>query len=206
MSSDMDRSDMDRSGIDGTGPSEDGMENRLPPPAFPPGSRRIETSLGPVKVETGRVEGALISPDEPLPERAPTTDEAFFGSGAPVHEIAELADDDAFISPDEPMPKRKAGRGVDLSSVDPGEVVVTGMGHDAHLEPQELALGGDPHVIEISEVVSKLAADIRQKGEAGLRSTLDMGRFEATLRAYCVGYLAGRRTEVELPPPDFRGI
>ena len=60
--------------------------------------------------------------------------------------------------------------------------------------------------MEIRDVVSKLAADIKQKGEAGLRSTLEMGRFEATLRAYCVGYLAGRRTEVELPPPDFEGI
>jgi hypothetical protein len=45
-----------------------------------------------------------------------------------------------------------------------------------------------------------LAESLNRKGEAGLRANLEMSRFEATLRSYCVGYLAGRRAEDPLPP------
>ncbi|MDZ7779714.1 MAG: hypothetical protein U5R14_07215 [Gemmatimonadota bacterium] len=72
---------------------------------------------------------------------------------------------------------------------------VTGIGDDPHLQAEELASGGDPYVIELSNAVSKLAEALRHRGEAGLKATPDMTRFEATLRAYCVGYLAGRRAE-----------
>jgi hypothetical protein len=75
--------------------------------------------------------------------------------------------------------------------------VVTGMGMDAHLEPEELVTGGDPHVMELVGAIRKLADAVKRKGEAGLRATTGMSRFEATLRAYCVGYLAGRRAEDE---------
>jgi hypothetical protein len=50
------------------------------------------------------------------------------------------------------------------------------------------------------EAVSKLAESLNRKGEAGLRANLEMSRFEATLRSYCVGYLAGRRAEDPLLP------
>jgi hypothetical protein len=115
--------------------------------------------------------------------------------------------DDAFISPDDPMPERtpsgqagaRSAAAYDAMAVtsDDAEGVVTGMGDDAHLDPTELALGGDPHVRAVAEAVSKLAASLEQKGEAGLRTSLEMTRFEAQLRAYCVGYLAGKRAEDE---------
>jgi hypothetical protein len=81
---------------------------------------------------------------------------------------------------------------------EPGEEgVVTGMGFDAHMEPEELVTGGDPHVMEVVEAVRKLSDALKRKGEAGLRAAPGMRRFEATLRAYCVGYIAGRRAEDE---------
>ena len=80
--------------------------------------------------------------------------------------------------------------------------VVTGMGMDEHVEAEELASGGDPYVMDMVQKVGKLAEAIRTKGEAGLRSTPEMDKFEATLRGYCVGYLAGRRAEDD-PSKDY---
>jgi hypothetical protein len=123
---------------------------------------------------------AIILPDDPIPERA--------GS----------VPDSAFISPDEPLRRRRPLTGslteVDL---DPGDVVVTGIGDDAHMDAEELALGFDPHVLEVVDTVGKLAEALKRKGEAGLKATPEMTRFEATLRSYIVGYLAGRRAADE---------
>lgn len=168
--------------------SENNRESRLPPPAFPPGSRRHQTrqKMPHVKAKAESVDQALIGPDEPMPDRGDP-----FG--------------DAFISPDEPLPERKielAEAFLDAhaaASVEEG--VVVGMDLDPHLQPSESVSGGDPHVIELMTAVAKLAEAVRRKGEAGLRSAPDMTRFEATLRAYCVGYLAGRRAE-EPPEPE----
>lgn len=127
----------------------------------------------------------FIEPDAPLPSRPDP-----LGS--------------ALISPDDPIPERKielaeAFRDEALIEADEqGEVV--GMDLDPHLERAEIVSGGDPHVMEVIAAISKLAAGLKRRGEAGLRSTSEMSRFEATLRSYCVGYLAGRRAE-EPPPP-----
>jgi len=197
--------------------SSERKNSRLPPPAFPPGTRRQahRNSTGPRKPSaeaSGHDE--LISPDDPLPPRD------------------KLAD--AFISPDEPLPPRRAQSATGLVApdeklpvldpetdmafvdVDDDEGVVTGIGFDPHLDPSELVAGGDPHVMEVSEAVRKLARALEQRGEVGLRATPGMGRFDATLRAYCVGYIAGRRAEDEedlsemsrrvrpkAEPPDF---
>lgn len=110
------------------------------------------------------------------------------------------------IEPDEALPDRVIPLSRDfldmelLGSDDAGEVV--GMDHNAHLSPEELASRGDPYVLEIGEAVSKLAEAIRRRGAAGLHAAPTMSRFEATLRAYCVGYLAGRRAE-QPPLPRF---
>lgn len=161
--------------------------SRLPPPAFPPGSRKHaarRSGSGP-RPATASVDEALISPDDPLPDRID-----------PMN--------DAFISPDDPIPARKielAPAFVDHDAIEPGEEgLVVGMDLNAHLEPDEVVSGGDPHVIEVMEAVSKLAAAVQRRGEAGLRSAPEMTRFEATLRAYCVGYLAGRRAEEPAAP------
>ena len=104
----------------------------------------------------------------------------------------------AFISPDAPIPQRPPRIATTATEdEDADEGVVTGMGDDAHMDPTELMLGFDPHVLEVVDKVAKLAEALKQRGEAGLRSTPDMSRFEATLRSYCVGYLAGRRAEDE---------
>ncbi|MDX1494363.1 MAG: hypothetical protein R3253_09910, partial [Longimicrobiales bacterium] len=168
--------------------SEKKNENRLPPPAFPPGSRRhpLRNSGPKVKGKVETVDDAFIGPDEPLPDRIDPFN-------------------DAFISPDEPLPERKlelAEAFLDAhaaASVEEGEVV--GMDLDPHLQPSEAVSKGDPHVEELMTAVAKLAEAVRRRGEAGLRASPDMSRFEATLRAYCVGYLAGRRAE-EPPEPD----
>lgn len=171
--------------------SDESKDSRLPPPAFPPGSRRHvhRNSSGSHQprsaTRTGVDDGAFISPDDPLPERRDPVEEAF-------------------ISPDDPLPDRavqgpEEATFVPLPGLDEGsdeeEGVVTGMGSDPHMEPEELSSGGDPYVIEVAKAVGKLAEALRRKGEAGLRTTMDMSRFEATLRAYCVGYIAGRRAE-----------
>jgi hypothetical protein len=170
--------------------SEHKNENRLPPPAFPPGSRkhvqRDAPSTNSASPAEESDEQAFISPDEPLPERTDAVQQAF-------------------ISPDDPIPERK----IELAEAfrpeepqDPNEEgQVVGMDLDAHLEPEEIVSGGDPHVMEVIDVVGRLSDGLRRRGEAGLRSSPEMSRFEATLRSYCVGYLAGRRAE-EPPPPE----
>ncbi len=169
-------------GTDGNGPDPSGPS--LPPPAFPPGSRRRQMRRRRDREQTeDGLEGAFISPDEPLPERGESDDMA-----------------DAFISPDEPMPDRAAATTTDAAVGTAGadeDVMVTGIGNDPHLDPMELQAAGDPHVMELVEKVGKLAQALKQRGEAGLRADGDMDRFEATLRAYCVGYLAGRRADDE---------
>ena len=200
----------------GDGAEEQG--GRLPPPAFPPGSKR-EVQENSTQPTGGDIDSAFISPDDPMPAReeaprppeeaAPMREdvrEALIPSGdQPIAEVAAAADDDAFISPDEPIPHRdpvSMTGGFDMGDLDPGDVVVTGMGLDAHLDPSELAMGGDPYVMELVEKVSKLAEALKHKGEAGLRTSPQMDKFDATLRGYCVGYLAGRRAQ-EDPVPDF---
>ena len=167
--------------------SEISKDSRLPPPAFPPGSRKHRSwkSKGPMTAEKSPGGEAFISPDEPLPDRADPFSEAF-------------------ISPDEPLTERRGEMSdafVDARAAAMGEGEVVGMNMDPHLDPEQSVSGGDPHVVELMEAVAKLAQAVRQKGEAGLRATPDMTRFESTLRAYCVGYLAGRRGE-EPPEPE----
>lgn len=164
---------------------DDTRGNRLPPPAFPPGQRRraytnsVPRKPPPTPSPSG--DGALISPGNPIPPRQDPVEQAF-------------------ISPDEPLPERKvelapefADPGVASSEDSEGEVV--GMDLDPHTDPIEVVWGGDPDVLELVASVTKLAEAIRRKGEAGLKATPSMTRFEATLRAYCVGYLVGRRAE-----------
>ena len=177
---------------------------RLPPPAFPPGSRKhAHRSAGAPKVDAvpRPVDGesAYISPDDPMPVRTDKVASAFILPDDPMPVRRPDAMSGAFISPEDPLPKREP-LGVRRTMGKPEEGVVTGLGSNAHMERAELVAAGDPHVMELMEAVGKLAQALKRKGEAGLRSSPDMSRFDVTLRAYCVGYLAGRRAEAE---PEF---
>ena len=172
--------------------SDESRGSRLPPPAFPPGARKHvnpQSEAEPADSDAARdgdaspdvamptrgdaVSGAFISPDDPMPERG--------------HALG-----DAFISPDDPMPPHIDDPIFDGNSE---QGVVTGMDYDAHVEAEDLVAAGDPHLMELTVMVSKLAESLKAKGEAGLRIVPEMTRFEATLRGYCVGYVAGRRAE-----------
>ena len=170
--------------------SENTNENRLPPPAFPPGNRKHVHRASNHANSTGgsTAEDAFISPDAPMPERA-----------------QQDALQSALISPDDPIPERKielAEAFRDPEAIEPGEEgQVVGMDLDPHLEIDEVVSGGDPHVMELMAAVGNLAESLKRKGAAGLHTSPDMTRFEATLRAYCVGFLAGRRAE-DPPAPE----
>lgn len=98
----------------------------------------------------------------------------------------------AFISPDEPLHHRQTTpAGSDAAE----DVIVTGIGDDPHLYDPPLSpeYPADPHFRRLTEMVGTLSHALHDRGEAGLRTTEGMSRFEATLRAYCVGWLAARR-------------
>ena len=161
----------------GRGAQKGGDElNRLPPPAFPPHQhiqprRNHRRSAEATETGGGVPDDAFISPDEPI-----------------VRSGFRFAQE-AFISPDEPLPPRGA------EHVDTDEVVVTGIGDDPHLGPEDLgpARHEDPIVADLALRVGRFADGLRDRGEAALRTTVDMKSFETTLRAYCVGYLAAQR-------------
>ncbi len=59
----------------------------------------------------------------------------------------------------------------------------------------------DPHVEAVVALVRRLADDLEAHGETALAADAEVSPFEATLRAYCVGYLEGLR-ELESSDPD----
>lgn len=167
-----------------------GTESGSPAGESVPEDAFIDPDEPVVRAGTRIAEDAFIDPDEPIVRKAPPSKPEDFEevlsrvSRAATEEEGETEEEDtlpAFESEDE----------------DEMEVVVTGIGDNAHLEDEEeldaAETYGDPHVAALVEKVGKLADALRSKGEAGLRTTSEMGRFEATLRGYCVGYLAGKR-------------
>ena len=161
----------------GTGPGR-GPES-LPPPAFPPGHHRIRVRpdsrvAADAPLDDGVPEDAFISPDEPM-----------------VREGTRMAEG-AIIPPEESS--LSGGEFVDDAEIDGDQGIVTGIGDNPRLDPEELALsqGADPTVADLAQRVRRLADALRDKGKAGLRATPEMSRFEVTLRAYCLGYLAAQ--------------
>lgn len=177
--------------------------DRLPPPAFPPGSsRRIRPEQGSVP------EDAFISPDAPI-ERGSIPEDAIFSPDDPVTRSGTRMPDDAFFSPDEPVVREaeptvpedfedvlrshgSSSTGAE-GETEGSEGQVTGMS----LEVQQRGRGGsrfdDPHVERLYAKLVGLTKAVKERGEAGLRTEAGMSRFETTLRGYCVGYLAGLR-------------
>ena len=193
--------------------SDDSGGSRLPPPAFPPGSRKHLGTNNSGHSAPADLGGALISPDEPMPERDHSVEDAFISPDDPMPDRedaivdAAIPSDEssgAFIPPNDPVSPGDVATGdpAALPQFETESGVVTGMGMDDHTDAEDIASGGDPYVIDLVQKVGKLAEALRAKGEVGLCSSPDMDRFESTLRGYCVGYLAGRRAEDD-PSSDY---
>jgi hypothetical protein len=186
----IDEQRLSASGGSGPGMSENNKEHRLPPPAFPPGHRR-RVHTGPTVsrgVPKTTPDDGTISPDDPIPLRRDPMEQAF-------------------ISPDDPMPARR----LDLApafadyarpTAADGEGEAVGMDMETHADHGERVTGSDRHLNEIVVAVTQLAESLRRRGEASLRAAPGLSRLDATLRAYCAGYLAGRRAEEPPPPVD----
>jgi hypothetical protein len=163
---------------DGQAPKGRGGDaaGRLPPPAFPPGQRAQPRA---------NHRPPAPRPDEP---EGDVPDDAFISPDEPIVRTGSRIADGAFIAPDAPLPRRGIAERAE-------EGVVTGIGDDPHLghEALETSQSGDPIVSDLALRVGRLAAGLRAKGEAALKTTPDMNKFETTLRAYCVGYLAAQR-------------
>src|SRR5690606_12902049 len=149
-------------------------ERRLPPPAFPPtsGGRRDPGA------ESERAEASRARPED--------------GPGARGEEPAAPGDL-ALIEPDEPLPDRPEREGTGVAS---------GIGAAGMSDVRDHPLRLDPALEDLVAAVGGLAEGLRRRGRAGLHVEPGMSRFEATLRAYCVGYLAGRDGEGSGPEGD----
>jgi hypothetical protein len=148
-----------------------GEEIHLPPP-FMPSEQRIRRAgsrgeSGSADPSSSNLDQAFIQPDEPVVRSGhPQVPEDFEEVMSRVRP-SDLGDDD---------------------------VVVTGMGDDPHLGVE----GGtrqwsDPHLERLADALQRLTEEVNGRGEAGLKVREGMSRFEATLRAYCVGYLSALR-------------
>lgn len=154
----------------------------LPPPVFPSGSSgadpqpEAEGPEGANEVGEGTLpQDAIHAPDDPVVRLEPPT-----------------------VPPD----FEEVMSGVGVLERLMGEVSVTGMGNDPHLQPDpSLEPYTDEHVAELSAALERLRRGLAARGEAALKVGPEMSRFDATLRAYCVGYLAGRRAEDPHLPP-----
>lgn len=172
--------------------SQDSKDNRLPPPAFPPGQRRHVARTAHAHPEAPATETStdpMIGPDDPLPLRRDPIERAF-------------------ISPDEPIPERRIEllpEFSDYAQPDPqdGDGEVVGMDLDSHADPMDFSVRMDPLVQEISEGLHRLATALELGGANGLQPVPEMSPFYAALRAYCSGYVAGRaQSDVPADEPE----
>lgn len=129
-------------------------------------------ALGPPR----RGEPGYISPDEPVVRQSPPS---------PPEDFEEV-----MSRPRPPWERPELGE-------------ATGVGEEHYPDLKLLKrFYGDANLARLVQAVVRLASALEQRGEAGLRTTPDMTRFEATLRAYCVGYLGGLRERASGPEDD----
>jgi len=127
--------------------------------------------------------------------------DAIFSPDDKVVRVNAIVPEDAFFSPDQPVVRQAPPTKPEdfeavmkgLAADDDNDVVVTGMGLDSHMRGGGEKAIEDPHVERLYVSLRALTKGVRERGEAGLRTSPEMSRFEATLRGYCVGYLAGLR-------------
>ena len=153
------------------------QDPHLPPPAFPPSTSWTRHFQDPDPGEAGA--GSI-------------PDDAIHGPDDPVLRLEAPS-----VPPDFEEVMSGAGG---LEGV-PDEGSVTGMAPGPAPRPAPGEPHADPHVAELSAALERLRRGLDVRGEAALRVDAGMSRFDATLRAYCVGYLAGRRADDPILPP-----
>jgi hypothetical protein len=161
---------------------------RTQPPVLPEGFREDladpepETTEGWEDVAVEPVPEAVAGWDESEVEPVPETIDAADEVAAELTQAPEEVVGDWAAEPTEAAPAQDAG-----SEADP-------------VSPLESA-PMDPHVEAVTALVRRLADDLEALGETALAADAEVSPFEATLRAYCVGYLEGLR-ELESSDPD----
>lgn len=165
-----DRGPSGPSSDDGLGPELD----RLPPPAFPPGSRR---SSVPRPRSTPDAESPAAGGDE-----SDLPDEALISPDDPIRKEGRGIPDDAFISPDDPLVP---------ANRDEEEGTVTGMGEFLESPGGKALQDEKPSIHELPYLLNHLAERINESGESALEVHAEMGRFQAALRSFLKGFLEG---------------
>lgn len=158
-----------------TGPEMD----RLPPPAFPPGSadsrhRRVPRA------------GASVPPDPGEGEDESVPFDGFIAPDDPVRKEARGIPDDAFIAPDDPLvpADRNASGKVPRPPQDEDDAPAT----------RRAQRSGDrerPTIHELPYLLNQLAERLRESGERALNVDPETGHFQAALRSFLRGYLQG---------------
>lgn len=165
-----------------SGPSRNGPGpemDRLPPPAFPPGSRRASAPRKRVDVA-----GAEESPDD-AGEGEELPDDAFISPDEPIRKEARGIPDDAFISPDDPFtPKATAGS-------DEGQVTSMGEQISTRTPTAAKRRSEAPSIHELPYLLDRVAEQINDTGREALNVHGEMGHFEAALKSFLRGYLQG---------------
>lgn len=171
------------------GPGLDAPElDRLPPPAFPPGSSRRppaparNRSTASVGRGDGFPEGAFISPDEPIRR---------IDGGFP---------EGALISPDDPIRSRRSRTGSGPSAAshlgmteddDDGEVEVTGIGDQNRDYYSSALVPARPDITatQVAAILEQLALMLRKGEHVPLQAESRLSPFESMLRGFISGYL-----------------
>ena len=160
-------------------PGPDRELDRLPPPAFPPGTRRAP-SARPVR-----------PPQEPGANQEPESDSGGFPEGAlispdePVRRIGDGLPRDALISPDDPIAPSAPYSGKTGESAYEVEVTGIGAAREALLPlGQEIRDAG-----RVAEMLEAVARHLREDGPGSLLSTSGTSRLESTVRGLIAGYL-----------------
>ncbi len=161
-----------------SGPSRNGPGpemDRLPPPAFPPGSRRTSVPRSP-----GRTDGGEAGAEE---DGETVPDEAFIQPDEPIRKEARGIPDDAFISPDDPF--------VPADYDEEGEVTPMSTEVDTRTRTATKHRSSAPSIHELPYLLDRVAEQINEAGEDALNVHHEMGHFEAALKSFLRGYLEG---------------
>lgn len=105
------------------------------------------------------------------------------GSGGDESTHTPKIPDDALISPEDPIPGEEPAPTSELVGT------ATPIGESGPPSPAPAGLLDRPTIHELPHLLDQLARRIEDSGEHALRIEPDIGRFEASLRAFLRGFL-----------------